>query len=63
MDEIALFFRMLPRTTYLSSMEDYVTTLGKKGMRSKDRVAMLVCTNAHGSLNVVLAIMGNSKNP
>ena len=63
MDETGLFFKMLPRTTYLSSKEDCATTRGTKGMRSKDRLTVLVCSNADGSLKVPLAIIGNSKNP
>ena len=63
MDEMGLFFKMLPQTTYVSSKEDCATTRGTKGMRSKDRLTVLVCSNSDGSLKVPLAIVGNSKNP
>ena len=34
-----------------------------KGMSSKDRLIVLTCTNADGSLKASVAIVGNSKNP
>ena len=34
-----------------------------KGMRSKDRLTMLFCSNADGLLKIVLAIVESSKNP
>ena len=63
MDEMGLFFRMLPQTTYLSSKEDLCQHLGNKWNRSMDRLTVLVCSNADGSLKVPLSIIGNSKNP
>lgn len=62
-DETRLFFKMLPRTAYLSSREICATTPRPKGIRTKDRLTMSVCINALCSLKVALAIMGNSKNP
>lgn len=34
-----------------------------KGMSNKDRLAMLIFTNANDSLKVAVTIMGNLKNP
>ena len=54
---------MLTQTTYLFSMQDCATTRGTKGMRSKVRLTIMICSYADGSLKAPLEIIGKSKNP
>jgi hypothetical protein len=61
MDKTGLFFRLLPRYSLLMPDEDISTTRGKK--KSKDRVSLIVCTNAAGSHKIPCALIGKSKGP
>jgi hypothetical protein len=61
MDETGLFFRLLPRYSLLMQDEDISTTRGKK--KYKDRVSLIVCTNAVGSHKIPCALIGKPKAP
>jgi hypothetical protein len=61
MDETGLFFRLLPRYNLLMPDEDISTIRGKK--KSKDRVSLIVCTNAVGSHKIPYALIGKPKRP
>lgn len=61
-DETGLFFKVLPKRTYLAPGENRKTTRGVKGMTAKDRVTAHMCTNAAGR-KVPLSLIGTSKEP
>jgi hypothetical protein len=61
MDEIGLFFRLLPRYSLLMPDEDILTTRGKK--KSKDRVFIIVCANIVGSHKIPCALICKPKAP
>ena len=61
MDETGLFFRMLPKYTLLMPNEDLTSVRGRK--KSKDRVTIVVCSNASGSHKLPCAMIGKSKTP
>ena len=58
-----LFFCLLPRKTYITSIEERRTVRGTKGMASKDRITAYLFANASGAQKVPLSIIGKSKNP
>lgn len=62
-DETALFYRLLPRRTYVLEGEDEGELRGTKKMKCKDRVTALLCANATGTSKVPISIIGASKNP
>lgn len=62
-DAAALFYRVLPKTTYLAPGIDRKTTRGVKGMQAKDRVTAYMATNATGSRKVPLSLIGTAKSP
>ena len=45
-DEYGLFYRLLPRQSYLGRNETRKNSRGSKGMKAKDRVTGIACTNA-----------------
>ena len=61
MDETGLFFRMLPRYTLLLPCEDISSTRGKK--KAKERVSLVVCTNATGTHKIPCTLIGKPKVP
>lgn len=61
--EMGLFYRLLPKRTYLTSSENRKTARGTKDMKTKDRLSAYMCANATGSAKVPLAIIGKSENP
>ena len=62
-DETGIFYKLLPNRTYLSQAENRKTARGTKGMKAKDSVSAYMCTNATGTANVPMSIIGKSKNP
>ncbi|CAN0298812.1 unnamed protein product, partial [Pylaiella littoralis] len=62
-DETGIFYKLLPKRTYLSKAEKRQSARGTKGMKAKDRVSAYMCTNATGSGKVPMSIIGKSKNP
>lgn len=62
-DETGIFYKLLPKRTYLSNAEKRQSARGTKGMKAKDRVSAYMCTNATGSGKLPMSIIGKSKNP
>ncbi|CAN0128338.1 unnamed protein product, partial [Heterosigma akashiwo] len=63
MDETGLFFKLLPKKTYLLASEDKKNTRGTKAIKAKDRVTLIVCCNATGTDKVPLVAIGKAKEP
>ncbi len=61
MDETGLFFQLLLRCSLLTPNEDISTTKGKK--KAKDRVSLIVCTNASRTHKIPCALIGKPKEP
>lgn len=64
--ETTLFHKILPRKAYLASLPDGAggsTLVFPTDMGTKDRLTLVVCTNATGTLKVPLAIVGTAKQP
>jgi hypothetical protein len=59
MDETGLFFRLLPRYSILMSNKDISSTRGKK--KAKDRVSLIVCTNASGTHKIPCVMIRKPK--
>ena len=63
-DETGLFYRVLPRRTYLAPGEKLKKSVkGVKGMTAKERVTAYVCVNASGTAKMPLAFIGTAANP
>ena len=62
-DATCLFYRVLPKATYLAPDEDKKTTRGVKGMQAKDRLTVYIATNATGTRKVPLSLIGTAKSP
>lgn len=62
MNETALFYRLLPKKTYVFRGEDGKVR-GVKGMKVKDRITLIVATNADGSHKLPLSIIGSEQKP
>lgn len=62
MDETGLFFRQLPKTSYVEPGEKK-TVRGVKGMKAKDRITVIVATNATGYFKIPLSVIGKAKKP
>lgn len=58
-DETGLFFRVLPENTYVSENEK--SAAGHK--KSKERVTIMLCSNATGTHKVKPLVIGKSRNP
>ena len=61
-DEIGLFFKLLPKVTYLTPSKDRKTARGTKYMKAKNHVPVIMRTNATGTLNVPMTIIDKWKN-
>lgn len=64
--ETTLFHKILPRKAYLASITDDAgvnSLVFPPDMETKDRLTLVVCTNATGTLKVPLTIVGRSKQP
>ena len=62
MDETGLFYKLLPKRTYLTQEESRKTTRGIKAMGTKDRISVYTCTSATGG-KVPLSYIGRSEHP
>jgi hypothetical protein len=58
-DEAGLFWKKMPSRTYITKRMDHVP--GRKLM--KDRVTVLLCANASGTLPIPLLLIHKSANP
>ena len=61
-DETGLFFRCLPRRSYIHRHENKRNIRGTAQMNAKDRITAICCTNAVGD-KVPIVCIGKSKNP
>jgi len=61
MDETGLFFRLLPRYSILMPNEDILSTRRKK--KVKDRVSLIVCTDASRTHKIPCEMIGKPKEP
>jgi hypothetical protein len=61
MDEIRLFFRLLPKYSILMPNKDISSTRGKK--KAKDHVSLIVCANASGTHKIPCIMIGKPKEP
>ncbi|XP_043485190.1 jerky protein homolog-like [Leptopilina heterotoma] len=58
-DETALYWKMMPRVTFVSEFEKKA-----EGFKiSKERITLMTCANADGSHKIPLFVIGKSKNP
>lgn len=62
MEEIGLFFKLLPRCTYVMETEGKRNVRGIKEIKEKDRATAFLWTT-EGSVKVDLRIIGKEKNP
>ena len=62
-DETALFFKLLPRRTYILPEENTPNLRGTKSMKAKDRVTAIICTNSNRSMKISISIIEKSRNP
>ena len=62
-DEYGLLFRCLPRRTYLAPSETRKTARGCKAMKAKDRITGYACTNASGTHQVPMGVIGKTQQP
>lgn len=62
-DETGLQWKLMPRRTYLSNLEDRKTARGSKGMFFKDRLSTIMCANTDGTAKVDMSIIGKAKGP
>ena len=63
MDETGLFYKAIPSRTYLISGESKVSARGTKQMKAKDRITVIVCTNASRTCKISPAVIGKAKKP
>jgi hypothetical protein len=57
-DETGLYYKLLPRRSYISTKESKKTVRGTKGMTAKDRLSFYICTNATGTRKVSTLKLG-----
>ena len=62
-DKYGLLFRCLPRRTYLASPETRKTARGCKAMKAKYRITGYACTNASGTHQVPMGVIGKTQQP
>ena len=62
-DETGLFYKLLPRRSYIMAYEKKTTLRGTKQIDVKDRITAYVCTNADGSRKLPMAVIGKAANP
>ena len=62
-DETSLFFKVLPRHSYVLDSEGRKTLVGSRHMDVADKITAYLCCNADGSERAPVAVIGKSKNP
>ena len=65
MDETALFYRTVPSRSYELNyaVDSRQQGRGRKGLQAKDRVTLVLCVNATGSVKIAPLMIGTSKKP
>ena len=65
MDEAGLFYRAIPNRSYLAADEGDSRQVGRgrKAMKAKERVTIILCVNATGSCKMTPVVIGSAKNP
>jgi DDE superfamily endonuclease/Tc5 transposase DNA-binding domain len=63
MDETGLFFRCLPKRSYILKDESEKEVRGSKKMVDKNRVTLVVCCNATNSIKIPITMIGKPKQP
>ena len=56
MDETGHFYKAISSRTYLISGESKVSARGTKQMKAKDRLTVIVCTNASGTCKPLMIL-------
>ncbi|CAN0446129.1 unnamed protein product, partial [Ascophyllum nodosum] len=62
-DETGLFYRVLPRQTYLAPSENHKTARGVKSMKAKELFTTYICVSASGTAKLTLVFKGTTANP
>ncbi len=62
-DQTGLYYKMLPKRLYLMPEETVKLARGTKTMNLNDRLTVMVCTNATGTLCLPPALIGYAKTP
>ena len=62
-DETSLFFKVLPRPSYVQMAEGKKTLVGCRHMDVGDRITAYLCCNADGTERASVAVIGKSRNP
>ena len=62
-DETGLFYKALPRRSYVMCYENKKAFRGKHNMNAEDRATAYVCTNSNGSHKLPMAVIGKTKRP
>ena len=62
-DKYGLLFRCLPRRTYLAPSETRKTARGCKAMKAKDGITGYACTNASGTHQIHMGVIGKTQQP
>ena len=65
MDEAGLFYRAIPNRSYLAADEGDSRQVGRgrKSMKAKERVTIVLCVNATGTCKLTPVVIGSAKNP
>ncbi len=62
-DETALYYKLLPKQTYVTEFEGTKNIGGTQKMKAKDRFTAFICTNDDESQKFPLTLIETSKNP
>lgn len=62
-DKTIIFYKVLPRPTYLAKSGNRKTARSTKDMEDEDRISAYMCTNSTGTAKVDMTIIGKFKNP
>jgi len=62
-DEAGLFYKCMPRRSYVLRDEDLRQVKGSKSTTDKQRITLFLCVNATGSHKLPVLVIGKSANP
>lgn len=63
MTPTALFYRILPHRTYVSKLASQKRVRACKGLKSKDRLTLYLCTNESGTEKLPITCIGKYEHP